>query len=500
MYNGRRPTSALEPRPGLSDNQLKPARGYYRLSVHHKTFVDGVIKDGEVREGCVSYGQWRQFSVVTSGPATASLYVSAVAVNDAGLPLATGRPTPLSALYARRNKAPTEEVYDAVVYAPDSTLSTSPCYVDEPYEYHLATYLTDQLRASAIGLSPTLFTLTPQLLSADGPSYGTVDWPADGSTMMLTAPLALGGGGHVCCQQFRYWVLRNVPPDVEPVLSINVSMLHLGTPNPPPSPKPPPPFAPPPPPSNPLGNGTMPSPPPPLLPPPMQPPPPPPDKTLMLRGDLPTGNVQSLFAKRLTCPTPKDVLADRSGCTGRCAVSWLSHYETYSGRSTFLDSTSVSAGFAAVGAESAPSDWYVGVQALKEEQAEFFLYVSSRKRPREAKAYECSRLNHFCPGAAAEMHNSTVDGEKNPADLNSMLPLESAAVARRWNPRLLQRMGGVGSLAVQYGPAGGVGGLLWALPALCAALLMRGRGAGRPRAGTTVGGGTSSGREASELQ
>ena len=156
-----------------------------------------------------------------------------------------------------------------------------------------------------------------------------------------------------------------------------------------------------------------------------------------MRGDLPTGNVQSLFLKRHTCPSSSDVLPDRSGCAGRCVVSWLSHYNTYSGRSTFLDSTSIGGGFAAVGAESDAADWYIGVQALKAEPAEFFLYVSSRPRPKEIKAYECSRLNHFCPSAAAEMlalSNATADdGERNPHDLHSMVPLNSAAPARRWS-------------------------------------------------------------------
>ena len=67
----------------------------------------------------------------------------------------------------------------------------------------------------ANGLAPTLFALTPQLLSAQGPVYGTASWPTQGLSVPLALPLALGGGGHVCCRQFRYWVLRQVPPDVE---------------------------------------------------------------------------------------------------------------------------------------------------------------------------------------------------------------------------------------------------------------------------------------------
>ena len=71
---------------------------------------------------------------------------------------------PLSNLYARRNRAPTRTLYDVTIAAPAASLSTSPCYVDDPYEYHIATYLTDEMRATADGLSATIFSLRPTLL------------------------------------------------------------------------------------------------------------------------------------------------------------------------------------------------------------------------------------------------------------------------------------------------------------------------------------------------
>jgi len=252
---------------------------------------------------------------------------------------------PLSALYARRNKAPTSEVHDVATYSPMHSLSASPCNVDEPYEYHLATYLAPALRATANGLAPTLFALTPQLLSAQGPVYGTASWPTQGLSVPLALPLALGGGGHVCCRQFRYWVLRQVPPDVEPVLILNVSTTHLGAPEPPPLPQPPPPATPPPPPATPPLNSSFP-------PPPKPPPPSPtPSNPTTLAGSPEAGDggvnlaagarVQALFTKRTSCPSLADVPPDRSGCIGRCEVSWLAHYDAYSGHSTFLRSTSV---------------------------------------------------------------------------------------------------------------------------------------------------------------
>ena len=160
---------------------------------------------------------------------------------------------------------------------------------------------------------------------------------------------------------------------LQPVLILNVSMTHLGTPEPPPLPQPPPPATPPPPPATPPLNFSF----PPLPKPP--PPSPTPSNPTTLAGLPEAGDggvnlaagarVQALFTKRTSCPSVRemskyctahadaslavahfygsplwqlaDVPPDRSGCIGRCEVSWLAHYDAYSGHSTFLRSTSV---------------------------------------------------------------------------------------------------------------------------------------------------------------
>ena len=50
--------------PGGNDNQLRAARGAYRVSVFHLAFTAGPIAAGEHRSGCISYGQWRHFTLV----------------------------------------------------------------------------------------------------------------------------------------------------------------------------------------------------------------------------------------------------------------------------------------------------------------------------------------------------------------------------------------------------------------------------------------------------
>ena len=88
----------------------------------------------QVREGCISFSQWRRYTIVTTGSADASLHLTVSGLSDAG---AVSELMPLSRVYARRNKAPTVDEYDVTIGAPRSSFSTSPCYVDDPYEYHL---------------------------------------------------------------------------------------------------------------------------------------------------------------------------------------------------------------------------------------------------------------------------------------------------------------------------------------------------------------------------
>ena len=43
------------------------------------------------------------------------------------------------------------------------------------------------------------------------------------------------------------------------------------------------------------------------------------------------------------------------------------------------------------------ADFYIGVQALRHEMAEFSLTLRSRPRQRTVSAYTCGRLDRFCP-------------------------------------------------------------------------------------------------------
>lgn len=403
MWDGTTPSSELlVPQQGLAGNQLKEARGYYTLSVYHRAFFEGPLRPGEAREGCVSFGQWRQFTVVTSGATDASLYLSAAAVDEAGNELAA-RGMPLSSMYARRNRAPTRQTHDVATHHPSDALSSSPCDPTEPYEYHVAIYLDAYLPATAMGLGPAYFAITPRLLSAAGPTYGTADWPKGNASLPIALPLSSGGGGHVCCQQFRYWVLRQVPPDVEPIVIINMSSRSLAPPALAEQPSPP---SPPPPELNASSSESR------------------------AKNQTMTMRVQGLFLKRASCPSSADVTADHSGCGGRCRLSWLARYDSHSGVSTFMPSTTVHGGLAPLGVELTPEDWIIGVQALKDEHAEFTLRLASRPRPALVKKTVCSRLTHFC---TTDVLNATTDSiwPTAASAASATAPQTSGAASRR---------------------------------------------------------------------
>ena len=398
MFDGRRVMDPeLEPLPGQALNRLKPARGYYTVSVLHRAFQDGPMVPGEVREGCVSYNQMRRFTIVTTGPSDASLYLNATAVDGfLGGDGVTERPA-LSSVFVRRNRAPTRDEFDVAVHAPEVGFSTSPCYVDDPYEYHIMTYLSEQLRANHAGLKPTLFALRAKLLTATGPTYGTAGWPEPGNqpgvmgrTVQLTTPFSAGGSGHICCHQFRYFILRNVPPTIEPVIIINVTAARR------------------------------------------------PERVVPLGPDLrplvahsggmgdgggglqPTVHVQAVFLKRATCPVRSDVLPDESGCVeeegktySRCNFAKLVKYDEYSGQQTYLRGTAGYGGFPPPLADEKKSDWYVGVQAYFDEPAEFSLRLGSRSQRTTVQEYKCDRLHHFCPQEIREFIDARANSTAN---------------------------------------------------------------------------------------
>lgn len=221
--DGGKPKGApdrLDFNPGGRDNQLRPARGHYRLEIFHVAFTAGPIGVGEVRAGCINYGQWRHFTLVSDGVHQASLVADARPRTEDG-ELLSGMP--LSYLYARRNKRPDASTYDARVHAPSNELVTSPCALQEVRQWHVSVSMDHELRANSERLFKGYFVVNTTFESAYGATYGAADWPEEGASRVIVLPRSRGGTGHTCCGQTKLWLLAGVPALIQVQVDVNVT-------------------------------------------------------------------------------------------------------------------------------------------------------------------------------------------------------------------------------------------------------------------------------------
>ena len=176
--------------PNLNNNELKRNVGRYGLSLRHKRFVDGGLSGQEVRPGCASYGQWRRYTVVSTGVRDANIYVQLSA--------------PVTALLLRAGGPPTLAEHDRMIGPEGTALTLSPCDLRQGNVWHIAYYLAplegegEGEAVAVVGgasLSPVELTLTVQLQDARAGS---------GS---LVLPRSDGGDGFVCCGALKLFLV-----------------------------------------------------------------------------------------------------------------------------------------------------------------------------------------------------------------------------------------------------------------------------------------------------
>jgi len=136
-------------------NEMRLDRAVYRLRLTQLPFKEGALIPDEGRPGCVSFGQMRRYTIVTSSAQDAMLSVHAAAERASGL----------GAVYVGENFAPTESSYTAMVERADPSslplrLSLSPCAIRLPTTWHIAVMLEPRAVAISRGLVPTRF-VTP---------------------------------------------------------------------------------------------------------------------------------------------------------------------------------------------------------------------------------------------------------------------------------------------------------------------------------------------------
>ena len=133
------------------ENVTMAPRQWYTLSIVHEIFDDSELDSAATRPGCVAFGQWRVYRIVTSGATDATL--------DATIDV------PVSAMYARRGTPPTPTEYDAVAPWPLQRVALSGCDLLTPAVWYVAVQLEGAAAAAALEppLSQRRFELTATL-------------------------------------------------------------------------------------------------------------------------------------------------------------------------------------------------------------------------------------------------------------------------------------------------------------------------------------------------
>lgn len=185
-------------------NELRPDRGVYRLSVHHLQYAAGALLPGETRPGCVGYGQWRYYTIRTTGATDASLTVHVRAASGRGV----------GGVYVRQGARPSESAYLAMAergtpHSLPQLVTVSPCDLNVSTVWHLGVMLEDQQTAVTRGVPPTQFSLSVNLENAVLDSKQGAVNPRGGDTAALAAK-GVGGDGFACCGAFKYFLVPSV--------------------------------------------------------------------------------------------------------------------------------------------------------------------------------------------------------------------------------------------------------------------------------------------------
>ncbi len=191
--------------PRQASNQMQPTVARYTMHVHHKRYADEPLAAREVRPGCISYGQWRRYTVEASGVDAANLLASIS--------------SRVSLMLARAGAPPTAHVYDvAAIHHPRSagggadTVVGSPCDPFGVRTWHLALYLDEEEAAVAAGIARSEYDLRASAA------------PARRHFGERVLPYAQGGDGLACCGGMTHYAVYLPSPLVALRVTLNVSI------------------------------------------------------------------------------------------------------------------------------------------------------------------------------------------------------------------------------------------------------------------------------------
>jgi hypothetical protein len=137
-----------------------------------------------------------------------------------------------------------------------------------------------------------------------------------------------------------------------------------------------------------------------------------------MRLNLTKGVVRTAFLKHGSCASPSDDVSGAQCTAPSCELAWLTVYDEFYGNMihTYSEYLAVPWGatpwsYDPATTERRPGDWYVSIQALPGEAAEFEFDAFLLKPPLPPEVFECSRFSGFCPKRHyhAGLHASTAE-------------------------------------------------------------------------------------------
>jgi len=189
------------------NNVSLPPRHWYTFRLDHTVFDTSDLDSGEMRTGCLAYGQWRHYRISTLG------------INDARLDLAVN--LGVTALYARRGARPTATDHDARAAWPLRRLSLTHCDVAAETNWYVAVYLGAE--AEALAAEPAL----QRLGGSDFKLNATLR-----TSNVSLAPLPRGTQqqvppAYVCCGNYHDYIVPRVSRTLALRVEIKVHSGHL---------------------------------------------------------------------------------------------------------------------------------------------------------------------------------------------------------------------------------------------------------------------------------
>ena len=162
----------------------------YTMVITQLSFAHGVIDpmaNGGIHMGCVSYGQWRYYTIETSGVSDGQILIKFDNL--------------VGGIYASANSVPNLISYEMRTQPPQKQITLSPCDALVPTTWHFAVMLGEESE----GVMETRFTMTMTQTSS-------------------VVPLSINQVvyGSVCCDGYSYTVVPNVPS--EKALSVNLTV------------------------------------------------------------------------------------------------------------------------------------------------------------------------------------------------------------------------------------------------------------------------------------